>query len=461
MDERETRRTGYPLTIPDVLLQSEAMQRACAARDFREIFRLVNRRTGSSHAVMAAAIGKMASTRVSDIIRGVRGIRGQHVIERVADGFGIPGDMLGLPKRPWEGPAKDDRRPHLLGAATDYGDNTVETGGEEDTDVDRRHFLGAAAVTAAGVATLPGITEARRGINAALSSSDVGDLAYLDEAFERHRGGYRGRTPAGVLAGMRSDLDLLRDVLDRPHPASVRTDLARTTAGITGLVAIIQHDRGDRRDSHSWFATAEQAARESGDRQMLAWALARHAMVPLNYSAPGAAAELAVRARGEAGRKPSAAAALAAAVTARALAATGDQQGALRAVADARSIAEQLDGTQAADTWFGYPEQKHHVHLSQAFTLLGRTREAYAEQATALALTRSPSVMTRALLAMDEATCLSADGDSGGAADVAVAVWAELPQEYRDGLVRSRLEALHRTLSGTARVGVGDALAGR
>ncbi|WP_406345114.1 XRE family transcriptional regulator [Streptomyces sp. NBC_00648] len=102
MDERETRRSGYPLTIPDALLRSEAMQQACSARDFREIFRLVNRRTGSSHAAMAAAIGKMTSSRVSDIIRGVRGIRGCEVIERVADGFGIPGEMIGLPRRPWE-----------------------------------------------------------------------------------------------------------------------------------------------------------------------------------------------------------------------------------------------------------------------------------------------------------------------------------------------------------------------
>ena len=103
MDERETQRAGYLLTIPDTLLQSEAMQRACATRNFREIFRLVNRRTGSSHADMAAAIGKMTSSRVSDIIRGVRGVRGEQVIVRIADGFGIPGEMLGLPRRPWEG----------------------------------------------------------------------------------------------------------------------------------------------------------------------------------------------------------------------------------------------------------------------------------------------------------------------------------------------------------------------
>ncbi|WP_232544005.1 transcriptional regulator [Streptomyces buecherae] len=78
----------------------------------------MNRRTGASHAAMAAAIGKMTNSRVSDVIRGVRGIRGQGVIERVADGFGIPGEMLGLPRRPWEDPpgsvdATGNGNPHL------------------------------------------------------------------------------------------------------------------------------------------------------------------------------------------------------------------------------------------------------------------------------------------------------------------------------------------------------------
>ncbi|UGQ09240.1 transcriptional regulator [Yinghuangia sp. ASG 101] len=334
------------------------------------------------------------------------------------------------------------------------------SGGEkEDGTVKRRQFLGAAAV-AAGVGALPGIAEAHEGINTALSGADSGELTYLEGAFERHRGGYRGRPPAEVLTHMRADLDLLREVLGRPYPARSRAELARTAAGISGLVAIIQHDRGEQRDSHGWFTTAARAARESGDRHMLAWILARHAMVPLNYGAPRAAAELAGQARAEAGQTPTAAAALGAAVAARALAAAGEHEGAFEAVADARAIAEHLDAAQTADTWFGYPQQKHHVHLSQAYTLMGRTREAYTEQESALALTRSPSVMTRALLAMDTAMCLSADGDSTGAVDKAVDVWQQLPEAYRVGLVRSRAYALHETLSGSAYARLGEALAG-
>ncbi|WP_331730504.1 helix-turn-helix domain-containing protein [Streptomyces sp. NBC_01174] len=331
-------------------------------------------------------------------------------------------------------------------------------GSEELSDVDRRRFMGAAAAAAVGTTALPGMAQAREAIDGALGGAGDGDLTYLDAAFERHRGGYHGRAPEAVLAEMQSDLDLLRQALGRPHTARERADLVRTAAGMAGLVAIIQHDRGDQPDAVRWFTTAERAARESGDTRVTAWVLARHAMVPLNYGAPGAAAALAARARQEAGSSATAAAALAAAVTARALAALGDKTGARAAVRDARTIADRLDGPETADTWVGYPMQKHFVHLSQAYTLLGDSSSAYAAQSDARALTSSPSVMTRALLTMDMAACLKADGDVGMAASTAAEAFAELPDSYRTGLVRSRATALHRQLSGRPRDRLGQAL---
>ncbi|WP_406501550.1 helix-turn-helix domain-containing protein [Streptomyces sp. NBC_01590] len=331
--------------------------------------------------------------------------------------------------------------------------------GMEDEDVNRRKFIGATTAVV-GASTLPGITQARQGIDGALAGTgtNAGDLDYLQAAFERHRGGYRGRSPHDVLSDMTSDLKLLGEVLSRPHPAKDRAELARTAAGIAGLVAIIQHDRGDQPDAARWFATAEKAARESGDRRLTAWVLARHAMVPLNYGAPRSAARLATKARREAGRKPTAAAALAAAVTARSLAAIGDQAGATKAVADVRTMAEHLDGPDSDDTWNGYPPQKHHVHLSQAYTLLGDTTAAYAAQETALALTGSPSVMTRALLEMDTAACLRIDGDPGAAADAAADVFTRLPDSYRTGLVRSRAIDLQNQLTGRHREQLANAI---
>ncbi|MEV6201513.1 transcriptional regulator [Streptomyces sp. NPDC051771] len=323
--------------------------------------------------------------------------------------------------------------------------------------MDRRRFI-AAVTTAAGLSALPGIAQARQGIDGALAGGGSGDLEYLSAAFERHRGGYRGRAPETVLGEMRQDLDLLGEVLNRPHTARDRAELARTAAGIAALVAIVQHDRSDQVDAHRWFTTAARAARESGDRKMTAWVLARHAMLPLNYGAAEQASRLASLARHEAGSAPSAAAALATAVSARALAALGDTENARQAVNDVHDLAEALDGPDTADTWFGYPQQKHHVHLSQAYLLLGDTPSAYTAQNTALALTTSPSVMTRALLTLDTAACLHTDGDPAEAAAIAAATLDRLPTGYRQGLIRSRAQDLHSRLTGKPPDHLGQAL---
>ncbi|MFF4647749.1 transcriptional regulator [Streptomyces sp. NPDC001389] len=317
----------------------------------------------------------------------------------------------------------------------------------EEKDVKRRQFLGATAAVG-GMAMLTGMAQARAGIDGALGGTGLADLEYLEGAFERHRGGYNGREPEGVLAQMHEDVLLLREVLGRPHPATERTELVRVAAGITGLVAIIQHDRGDQVEATYWFTTAGKAAEESGDARMAAWVAARHAMLPLNYGAPAQAAQIAGRALRQAGKHPTASAALAAAVAARSLAAVGDHSSARRAVGHAQRIADRLDGKETADTWFGYPEQKHWVHLSQAYTLLGDTGAAYQAQDSALALTKSPSVMSRALIAMDRAACLATDGDLGGAVQMAVGVLEQLPNSYRRGLVRSRAELLQQRVGG-------------
>lgn len=81
----------------------------------------------------------------------------------------------------------------------------------------RRNFFGVAAAVV-GTTALPGIVQAREGIDGALTGSRAGDLAYLESAFERHRGGYHGRAPDDVLSEMRADLDLLGQVLNQPHP---------------------------------------------------------------------------------------------------------------------------------------------------------------------------------------------------------------------------------------------------
>ncbi|MFK0222987.1 hypothetical protein ACIQWN_32980 [Streptomyces vinaceus] len=91
--------------------------------------------------------------------------------------------------------------------------------------------------------------------------------------------------------------------------------------------------------------------------------------------------------------------------------------------------------------------------------MLGDTRAAYRAQDDALARTTSPSVMTRALIAMDTAACLRVDGDPGEAAAMTTAVSDRLPRAYRIGLVHSRAQLLHQHLDGAPRRLLGDALA--
>ncbi|QSY48112.1 MULTISPECIES: helix-turn-helix domain-containing protein [Streptomyces] len=88
--------------LPPKLLSSPAMISACRDRDCGAIFRLV-RRAGLYNAQIGKLVDLSAS-RIGEVANGKRKILEMHVIERVADGLGIPGHMMGLARRDWETP---------------------------------------------------------------------------------------------------------------------------------------------------------------------------------------------------------------------------------------------------------------------------------------------------------------------------------------------------------------------
>jgi tetratricopeptide (TPR) repeat protein len=302
MDERETRRTGYPLTIPQSLLQSEAMQRACAERDFQEIFRLVNRRTGTSHAVMAAAIGRMTSTRVSDIVRGVRGIRGQQVIERVADGFGIPGDMLGVPPRPWEGspkegvpsevPAYADSDQETPGSAIDSAQeiaaprlpdalllSVLIEGRRQVVPVNRRELI--AAITGTALSTrdatkFPAPTGSRESTpHPRLNHSHVeAATEHLKDMWHSLVRADNLFGPRHALSSVRQQLSILESLLEYARGAQ-RLDLLGLAAQYAESAAWLYEDSADMSNASTWTSQAMEWAIESGDQAMVAWTLFR------------------------------------------------------------------------------------------------------------------------------------------------------------------------------------------
>jgi len=408
--------------LPRHLLTEPEVRQALAQRNFTVVFTAAQRAQLSFNAI-ADAIGIKAD-RVSKIARGIGEITGIETVERIADGLRIPGEMLGLATRPWETAPPSPPR--------------------QEDPMHRRGLL--RGTLAAGTASLTGVAGALARTNEALAYTGSEALTSIEAAAEAYSRGYRGRAPTDVLDELADEVDRAAPRLLWQQSAASRKALTHAIGQLGGLTAIVLHDLGRHREADQWFATAARSAQRSGDQQLHAWILARHAMVPLNFGAPLVAVRLAEQARHLAGDTDTPAAALAASVTARAHALAGTHDLALDALNDADRIAGKLDAVQTADTWIGYCPQKHQVHRSQALTLLGKTGLARAAQHTALELTAPASTMTRTLLLLDAAACDHRDGESLAACEAATTALTAAAGRFRDGLVHRRGVELHRSL---------------
>ncbi|MER7967628.1 hypothetical protein ABTX35_01180 [Streptomyces sp. NPDC096080] len=416
-----------PAHVPHRLLTDPAFVRALRKRDFTTVFAMTHDAGISFNRIAEAC--SLKAERVSQIARGTTSVTALTTVERIAAGLRIPGALLGLAAQPWEDTAVSSTEP-------DHGDDPMK----------RRNLLRGALAAGLTAPAIAALTAARTDVDQTLSPSVPQDLADLEAAAETYGYGYHGQAPTRVLADLVTDFTTLRPLLTVPQPAPVRARLCRTTGQMAGMTAIVLHDLGNRRESRAWFATAVRAAAESGDPQLRAWVLAREAMVPLNYGAPRAAAQLADQARQAAGTRPTAAAVLSAAVAARAYALNHQTEQARAALDAADALMGRLPASERSDTWLTYGEQKHHVHLSHAFTTLGDTRRATESQQRALELSAPTSTMTRTLLTIDAAACSHHDGDTEQACHRTVAALTALPADFRTGLVRRRALDLYEAI---------------
>jgi peptide deformylase len=86
---------------PDLLARAE-FRTACAARDFRMVFRLMKKYDGASQNRIASPVEGLSQSRVSRIMQGEDHIARLSLIERIADALRIPGAYFHLAARPWE-----------------------------------------------------------------------------------------------------------------------------------------------------------------------------------------------------------------------------------------------------------------------------------------------------------------------------------------------------------------------
>lgn len=113
------RQSPDPSAVAVGLLGDDRMRRALAERDMGALFRLLNGRGVSTRKLAAAA--DISQGRVYDYMGGNCRVEKLALFEQIADGFRIPGHLLGLARRPWE-PAPEARATHIADLPPDTDD---------------------------------------------------------------------------------------------------------------------------------------------------------------------------------------------------------------------------------------------------------------------------------------------------------------------------------------------------
>ncbi|MDH6133562.1 transcriptional regulator with XRE-family HTH domain [Kitasatospora sp. MAA4] len=105
------------------LLDDERLLSACRDRDMGRIFRLLQLRGASTRRIAGAV--EITQGRLYDYMNGRTRVEKLTMFEQIADAFHIPGQLLGLARRPWEQPATSPRQFPASGATADADDLTA------------------------------------------------------------------------------------------------------------------------------------------------------------------------------------------------------------------------------------------------------------------------------------------------------------------------------------------------
>jgi hypothetical protein len=301
--------------------------------------------------------------------------------------------------------------------------------GEEEETVLRRTLL--QLVAGAGVALdgqiLGAVDGVRRKMDDTLVNASVSPTM-LDQWEETALGygkQYTSTPPLRLLCDVLLDFSEVRRMCEQRQPIELQERLCRLAAQLSGLAGALMINLGDHRLARSFFRTARTAADETGDRGLRSWVSVREALVPMYYGDPRESLHLARRAQDLAGRTPSAAAAMAPIVEARALGmlvkrGRGDAVGsAKRAIARGQAVFGQLSKDQVADTAFGYTERQLAFHIGDTYTNMGDHTNGDETLRRALTLYPATAELDRTLIWLDRASCRLQKGEPDAALQTA------------------------------------------
>jgi len=308
----------------------------------------------------------------------------------------------------------------------------------EGADEMNRRQLIALATALAGTGLSPALLQTiervRREADSALSSSSVGH--HVVDQLEQRATDYRTRPAAILLRELAMDFVEVRQLTGRPQPLDQQRRLYGLVAQLAGLLALTLKNLGRFSDARRWFATAQLAASETGDRQLRAWVLAKEAILAIDSDMPPEAVIKRARyAQAVAGSTASAGKLIAVTLEARALGMQGKTAGVEAKWREAEAIFAKLGPEAVNSSAFAMSEQQMHFYLGNAFRLSGLTHSAQPHWDRALSLYPANEVQDPALVQLDRAAAFVRSGEVDVGCDYASDVLMSLPKESKVALV--------------------------
>jgi transcriptional regulator with XRE-family HTH domain len=257
-------------------------RKALAARDIATVYRMLYR-GGVSQREIARRTGQSQSE-VSEIIHGGRQVRDVTVLERIADGLGVPRPFLRLLTH---APGED--------GAYSEGATVAEPVEEMSAEMLRRHLLALGGVTAFG-GVIPGLGDFNADLPVPVMPTELpARIGMTDVAVIRAYTGHL-RILARTYGGQGEPAVAVAQWADRwltvEASATTRQALLAELAELHTIVAWCCHDSGASARSHHHFTRSVQLALDAGDSYRAAYALRHAGMMLIHRSEPNDALKL-------------------------------------------------------------------------------------------------------------------------------------------------------------------------
>jgi transcriptional regulator with XRE-family HTH domain len=416
---------GSSATLGAALLDRRDFRQALRARDFGMAFRLLRQHQGTTQAQIAAATG-LTQGRVSKLMSDLQ-MRVMHidVIERIADGLQIPGAMVGLAARSWE------------------------TGDQErdESEQGEDHVLRRTALRAGGALLMGGLVEALDSepdaMNSALDTSNISTdrLDYFEATAERLGVEVIQVVPTQILSATVSHFRSVRRLVREQQKTAHRVRLVRTGAQYATVVGEILFNQGSFELATMWYKSAYHAAVDIGDRYLADIALAGQSYIPTYSDDPAGVLRITTARLERTDRRLAASPAVAWlwGLNAKAHAALGSADAALRAFERGRTALENSPPAQVRPGIFSFVREKQAFYEASAFVTLGDSPKAIAAADRALELYDLRETTEPALVRFERASALVQSGELDEGCRFAAGTVLD-PRTYHSVTVRSRAQ---------------------